>query len=58
MSMCVCVSVCEDAYVNMCQYLRNRTSSVGKMDNFESGVSWFESCNGHLKKLCLTTHFT
>ena len=30
--------------------LRSRTSSVGKVDDFESGGPQFESCIGYLKK--------
>ena len=30
--------------------LRSRTSSVGKVDDCESGGPWFESRHGHLRK--------
>ena len=42
-------------------FLRSRTSSVGKVDESESGGPRFESRHGHLRKICLccwTRHFT
>ena len=57
---------CTNYLVTIILNQRSRTSSVGKVDDSESGGPRFESRHGHLKKkkkkkiclCCWTRHFT